>query len=191
MGVTPEQPWARDIVVVTRIPSPGGEGDIRTAVADSIAGVIGLAGYSVQTALTLSRAVISTAINGTLDRLVPMIADAIIGRIDLTHVVLTQVDLRAIVLRALDELDLTAVVVDRVDFDTIINQIPIVDIADYVINEIDLPELIRESTGGVADNALNVARMQASDADAGIARIVDRVLLRSRSRREVRTEEAP
>lgn len=191
MGVTPDQPWARDIVVVTRIPSPGGEGDIRAAVADSIAGVIGLVGYSVQTALTLSRAVVSTAINETLDRLVPTIADAIISRIDLTDVVLTQVDLRAIVLRALDEIDLTRVVIDRVDLDTIINQIPIVDIADYVINEIDLPELIRESTGGVADNALNMARMQASDADAGIARIVDRLLLRSRSRRAVRTEEAP
>lgn len=178
-----EPGYSRDVVVVSRIAVTENEGDIRTAVADSIAGVIGLVGYSVQTAVTLTRAVVTAAVNGALDRIVPLVADAIIGRIDLTDVVLERVDLRAIVVRALDELDLTAIVVDRVDLDTIINQIPIVEIADYVINEIDLPELIRESTGGVADNALNAARMQAADADAGIARIIDDVLLRSRSRR--------
>lgn len=184
-----EPDFTREVVVVSRFPASEDEGDLRAAVADSIAGVIGLVGYSVQTAVTLTRAVVSTAINGTLDRVVPLVADAIISRIDLTDVVLDRVDLRAIVVRALDELDLTAIVVERVDLDVIVNQIPIVDIADYVINEIDLPELIRESTGGVADNALNAARMQASEADAGIARVVDRLLLRARSRRASNIEE--
>lgn len=172
----------RDVVVVSRIEVPANEGDIRTVVADSIAGVVGLVGYSVTTAVSLSRALASAAINGALDRILPAITDAVISRIDLTDVVLTRVDLRAIVVRALDELDLTAIVVDRVDLDVIINQIPIVEIADYVIQEIDLPELIRESTGGVADSALNAARMQASHADAGITSVVDRILLRARSR---------
>lgn len=174
----------RDVVVVSRIEVPAGEGDVRSAVADSIAGVVGLVGFTINTSVTLTRAIASSAINGVLDRVLPPIIDAVISRIDLTDVVLARVDLRAIVLRALDELDLTAIVVDRVDLDVIINQIPIVEIADYVINEIDLPELIRDSTGGVADNALNVARMQAADADASIASIVNRILLRSRSRRD-------
>jgi hypothetical protein len=178
----------RDIVVVSRIEVPQGEGDIRTAVADSIAGIVGLVGYSVSTAVDLGRAVASAAINGALDRVLPGIIDAVISRIDLTDVVLTRVDLRAIVLQALDELDLTAIVVDRVDFDVIINRLPIVDIAEYVINAIDLPELIRESTGGVADSALNAARTQASNADAGIAEVVDRILFRVRTRGAVEGE---
>lgn len=178
----------RDVVVVSRIEVPATEGDLRTVVADSIAGVVGLVGYTITTAVTLSRALASSAINGALDRILPAITDAVISRIDLTDVVLTRVDLRAIVVQALDELDLTAIVVDRVDLDVIINQIPIVEIADYVIQEIDLPELIRESTGGVADSALNAARMQASNADAGIAHVVDRVLLRARARKRSEAE---
>jgi hypothetical protein len=183
-GVEAEPTSKRDVVVVTRVDVPMGEGDVRSAVADSIAGVVGLVGFTVHTAVTLTRAVASSAVNGGLDRLLPPIIDAIISRIDLTDVVLARVDLRAIVLRALDEIDLTAIVVDRVDLDVIINQIPIVEIADYVINEIDLPELIRQSTGGVAVNALNATRMQAADADAGIATVVNRILFRSRSRHD-------
>jgi len=182
--VEAEPSSVRDVVVVSRIDVPLGEGDVRSAVADSIAGVVGLVGFTVSTAVNLTRAVASSAVNGTLDRVLPPIIDAVISRIDLTEVVLARVDLRAIVLQALDEIDLTAIVVDRVDLDVVINQIPIVEIADYVVNEIDLPELIRESTGGVADSALNAARMQAAEADAGIAHIVDRILLRSRSRRD-------
>lgn len=178
----------RDVVVISRIDVPSGEGDLRSAVADSIAGVVGLVGFTVHTTVNLTRAVASSAMNGALDRVLPPIIDAVISRIDLTDVVLARVDLRAIVIRALDELDLTAIVVDRVDLDVIINQIPIVEIADYVINEIDLPELIRESTGGVADSALNVARMQAADADAGISDVVNRILFRSRSRKVAEEE---
>jgi len=187
-GVDAESDPIRDVVVISRIDVPPGEGDIRSAVADSIAGVVGLVGFTVHTTVNLTRAVASSAMNGALDRVLPPIIDAVISRIDLTDVVLARVDLRAIVIRALDELDLTAIVMDRVDLDVIINQIPIVEIADYVINEIDLPELIRESTGGVADSALNVARMQAADADAGISDVVNRILFRSRSRKVAEEE---
>ena len=73
-----------------------------------------------------------------------------------------QVDLQSIILRALDEIDITQIVIDRVDvdeivgktdLDAVIDRIPMLQIADYIIEEIDLPQIIRESTGGVALDA--------------------------------------
>jgi hypothetical protein len=58
-----------------------------------------------------------------------------------------------------------------------------VAIAEEVVNGIDLPEIIRESTGSMASDVVRDARMQSIDADVAIARVVDRVIRRRRARR--------
>ena len=127
------------------------------------------------TATAAATAATSTA----LDALVPMITAAIIDR----------VDLKAIVYRALDELDLTQVVLDRVDIDAIVaradldpilDRLPLSDLAEYVIEEIDLPAIIRSSTGGIALDAVAAARIRSMAADELLSRITDAILLKRR-----------
>ena len=122
----------------------------------------------------------------------PAIADAVIERIDLTDVVIEQVDLNRIVNSALDSLDLTQLVIDRVDIDAIvaeadidavIDRVPIIPLANYVIDEIDLPQIIRDSTSGIAGDAMNTVRRQGVGADRLVSRIGDKVVFRRRARR--------
>jgi hypothetical protein len=131
-------------------------------------------------------------VNAALDRLVPVIADAIIERIDLTGVVIDQVDLNRIVNSALDSLDLTQLVIDRVDIDAIvgaadidavIDRVPIIPLANYVIDEIDLPQIIRDSTSGIAGDAVSTVRKQGVGADQLVARLADRITFRHRQRK--------
>lgn len=129
------------------------------------------------TEIVLTRADLKAIITRALDEL------------DLTDIVLDRVDLARVVDGALDELDLTQLVVDRVDIDTIVNhvdmvtvvdKVPVVDIANYVIEEIDLPRIIRTSTGGVAADAMDTARLQAHQVDKVSERIVDRIIFRKK-----------
>jgi hypothetical protein len=115
------------------------------------------------------------------------VVEAALDSIDLTEVVLQRVDLERIVDAALDELDLTALIAERVDIDAlvatvdldpIIDRLPIVDIAEYVIEMVDLPAIIRQSTGGVASDAIDSVRLRSYATDIALARIVDRVLPR-------------
>ena len=71
----------------------------------------------------------------------------------------------------LDRLDLTALVRERVDLDAlvagvdidaIISRIDLGGLAEEVIAEIDLPEIIRESTGSVASDTIRGVRCRAS-----------------------------
>ncbi|MFZ0322781.1 MAG: hypothetical protein WAN48_01470 [Actinomycetes bacterium] len=98
---------------------------------------------------------------------------AALADLDLTDVVTSQVDLRTVIQSALDELDLTEIVVTRVD---------VLGLAEYVVNGIDLPAIIRGSTGSVASEGVRTLRMQSVDADATVARLVDRVLMWRRGR---------
>lgn len=184
-------PFQRSIVVVARTSSPEAEGESRALLLDLLAGIRGLTAYSLASAIHISSAAAASVLNALLDRVVPVVTDAIVGRVDVTALVLNQVDLRPIVLKALDELDLTRIVLERVDvnaivaeanIDSIINRVPIVEIADYVIDEIDLPSIIRESTGGVADAAMQGLRIQSSRIDTSISALADRILSRRRAR---------
>lgn len=130
--------------------------------------------------------------NAILDAVVPRVASAIIARLALTDVVLDNVDLQRIVTRALDEIDLTDIVISRVDLDgvvaavdieQIIDRVPVIPLANYVIEEIDLPAIIRSSTGGVATDAMTAVRVQGVGADEMVARVADRLLLRRRARK--------
>ena len=56
--------------------------------------------------------------------------------------------------------------------------VDVVALAEEVIAEIDLPEIIRDSTGAMASDTLLGVRMQSISGDDAIARAVDRLRLR-------------
>jgi len=94
----------------------------------------------------------------TVTALVPIIVEEVLARIDLDAV--TQ----------------------QIDIDAIISRIDLVGLAEEVIEGIDLPQIIRESTGTVASEVVRGVRMQSIDADEAVARVVDRLFLRRRRR---------
>jgi hypothetical protein len=96
-----------------------------------------------------------------------VLAQAVVSQLDLTEVVLTQVDLERVASAVLDQLDLTAVARDRID---------LAELAEEVIDAVDLPEIIRQSTGSVASESVRSVRMQSIRADDRVQDVVDRVL---------------
>ena len=100
--------------------------------------------------------------------------DAIAQRIDLDAIA-DRIDLERIVAR----IDVDAIVA-RVDLNAIVDRLNVVSLAEEVINEIDLPEIIRDSTGSMASQVVRDARMQGVDADEAVSRLMDRLLRRRR-----------
>jgi hypothetical protein len=112
--------------------------------------------------------------------------DAVAARIDLDAVA-GRLDINAI----LDRLDLTTVVNERVDInavagtidvDSIIDRIDLVTLAQDVIAAVDLPEIVRQSSGSLASETVRSVRMQSIEADRAVERLVDRLLARRRPR---------
>lgn len=114
--------------------------------------------------------------------------EAVAARLDLDRLA-ADLDLQAIVAR----LDLDAVaarldadlVVARVDLDAIVRRIDLVAIAQSVIDAIDLPEIVRESTGALSSDAVRSVRAEGRRADDRVAGLVDRLLRRSPDRAPV------
>ena len=96
------------------------------------------------------------------------------GSIELIDAVVVVRDLEEVVDAALQELDLTKIVMDRVD---------LVTVAEYVVAAIDLPEIIRASTGSMASETVRGLRMPGVGADQAVTRAVDKVLFRRAHRR--------
>ena len=120
-----------------------------------------------------------------MDELIPLVAAQVLGRIDLTALVLERVDLDTIVAAvdinaAAGRLDVNAVA-GTVDIDAIIDRVDLVGLAEEVINAIDLPEIIRDSTGAVASETVRGARMRGIAADQAISRTMGRLLQRRTS----------
>jgi hypothetical protein len=116
----------------------------------------------------------------------PAVVERVLEQLPLTEMVKRHVDVDALV--AAVDLDAVVTRIDidaiaqRIDIDAIISRIDLVGLADEVIEGIDLPEIIRESTGTVASEVVRGVRMQSIDADEAIARVVDRLFLRRRRR---------
>jgi len=135
--------------------------------------------------------------------------DAVVERVDLDRI-LERVDLRAVVDRLpLDEViaridvdDIVARVdlervVDRIDVDevaakldveAVVRRLDLSAIAREVVDELDLPEIIRESMGSMTTETVGGIRVQSMNADRAISRLVDRALQR-RARTEAPTED--
>ncbi len=99
--------------------------------------------------------------------------DAVVTRVDLNEIVRQRVDLDGLV--ATVDLDAVAA---RLDIEAVIDRVDVVGLAMDVIAEIDLPEIIRESTGSMASDTLRGVRMQSISGDDAIGRVVNRLRMR-------------
>ncbi|TGD89302.1 hypothetical protein BayCH28_08115 [Mycolicibacterium sp. CH28] len=90
----------------------------------------------------------------------------------ITELVLDQIDLTALVR---ERVDIDAIVAD-VDIDAIIARIDLIGLAQAVIDGVDLPAIIRESTGTVTAEVITDVRTQTARADDIVAGFVDRML---------------
>jgi hypothetical protein len=79
----------------------------------------------------------------------------------------------AVVRYVFAHIDLTALIDENIDLD---------GLARHVIADIDLPGIIRESSAAVTSEAVRGVRKQGIQVDQGVARVVDRMLLRRRDR---------
>ena len=142
-------------------------------------GAVGLARFATETSIYLVTESTKAISKSVLDTVVPIAVNAVISRIDINEIVKEHVDVNEIVAQA--------------DITPILDRVPMTEIADYVIEEIDLPSLVRESTGGVADGLLGTLRFQAIQTDNFVSQIVDRILFRKKMRikeQEVSVEHA-
>lgn len=127
--------------------------------------------------------------------------DAVVARVDLYAIVdripidhfLSRLDLDAVARRidvdaVIDRVDLNVLakridvdaVAARLDLDTVMARIDLVGLARYVVEAIDLPEIIRSSSGSLASDAVQGMRMQTINADVQINRIAERLRLHRR-----------
>ena len=86
----------------------------------------------------------------------------------------------AVVGQVVPRVDITGIVEKYVDIDRIAEGMDLVSLTNEVIEKVDLPEIIRESTGSVASETLRGVRMQSISGDDAVTRIVDRFRLRHR-----------
>jgi hypothetical protein len=96
--------------------------------------------------------------------------------VDVVESVLDEIELTALVR---ERVDIDAIVAD-IDIDAIVNRIDLIGLANRVIEGVDLPAIIRESTGSVTADVMDDVRSQGERADDFVSGIVDRVLGRSR-----------
>lgn len=101
----------------------------------------------------------------------------VLAEVDLTELVRENVDLDALV--------------TTVDLDAIVQRINVAEVAERVLQTIDLAAVIRESTESVTSEAVRGVRLRGADADMAVGRTIDRLLGRpggrSRSAEAVRT----
>jgi hypothetical protein len=108
-----------------------------------------------------------------LDRIIDRIdMERILGRVDVDGVV-DRVDIDRIV----DRIDLDAIV-GRVDVNAVVQRVDLPGITEQVMDEVDISEIIRESTGSVTTQTVDALRYQGMNMDRFVARVVDRVLFR-------------
>src|SRR4051812_38646513 len=118
--------------------------------------------------------------------------DAAVGLVDLDEIVdrfpldrvVDRLDLDAIVAgvdldRAVSLVNLDAVAA-RIDIDAVLDRVDLVGIAGDIIAELNIPEMVRVSSGSLATGLVHDTRLQSMDADAAVNRVVDRFLLRRR-----------
>jgi hypothetical protein len=103
--------------------------------------------------------------------------DKVVARVDLDRIV-ERLDLDQIAAR----IDLDAAVA-RVDVDAVVARVDLPALTDQVMNEVDLGEIVRESSSTMASETVDALRVQGMRADGLVNRIVDRILLRQGQRR--------
>ena len=154
----------------------------REAAVRAIRGVIAALAAAVLDEVDLDQVVARVDLDRILDRVDP---NEIAARIDLDELVdsvdidaiAKRIDLDAVVARV----DLDAVVA-RVDIDAILARVDLPALTEEVIDEVDLGEIIRESSSTMATETVDALRVQGMRVDGLVSRVIDRLLLREGQR---------
>ena len=131
-----------------------------------------------QAAAAAVRALVGTIAAAVLDE---VDLDGVVARVDLDRVV-DRLDLDRIVER-LDvdaiaaQIDLDAIVA-RVDVDAVVARVDLPGLTEQVMDEVDVGEIIRESSSTMATETVDTLRVQGMRADRLLSRVVDRILQR-------------
>ncbi|RDI26943.1 hypothetical protein DEU38_108178 [Rhodococcus sp. AG1013] len=129
-----------------------------------------------------------------IERIVDRVdVDAIAARVDIAPI-LDRVDVddvaaRVDIDRIIDRVDVDAIaarvdvdaIAAKVDVDAVIERVDLVDLSNSVIDGVDLPRIIRESTGSMSTEAVRGARSQGMQADDAVAGFVGRLFGRGES----------
>ena len=70
-------------------------------------------------------------------------------------------------------------VITQVDLDAAVHQVDLLGLANEIIDGVNLPAIIRESTGAMSTDAVRSVRSRGVDADAAVSGFVDRLLGRA------------
>ena len=105
----------------------------------------------------------------TFDRAITSAVETLLDRIDLTQLVIERVDVDEIIEK-------------RVNIDGVIERVDILRIAQDVVQQLDLPEIIRESSSTMGTETVEGLRVRGMEADRSLSRLVDRVLNRTNGR---------
>jgi len=103
------------------------------------------------------------------DRGIASVVGIVLDRIDLTQLVIERVDVNRII-------------EERVDIDGVIERTDVIGVARDVVQQLDLPEIIRESSGTMGTETVEGLRLRGMDADRSLSRLVDRMLNRTNGR---------
>jgi len=105
----------------------------------------------------------------------PQIVRAALEPLDLTSLVGESVDLDELA----EKIDVDRVA-ERLDLEAIIQKLDLPKLVEEVLAEIDVADLIRQSTGTLTGDAIDEVRYVSVDADRVVGRLVDRVIRRRR-----------
>jgi hypothetical protein len=87
----------------------------------------------------------------------------------------------ALVELVVSRLDLTSLVIRHVNIDDVIDAVDLVAVVEQVLAEIDLPAIIRDSSGTLASETVRGARMTGITVDEAISQAIQRRLFRRRA----------
>ncbi|MEP6757601.1 MAG: hypothetical protein ABJB55_00230 [Actinomycetota bacterium] len=137
----------------------------------------------------------------TLRRGIRRGADALMDQLDLTQLVIDHLDIQRVaeqididalvggldIDRLIDRMDMDRLasrididaLVARLDVEAVVDNLDVAAIAADVIDELDLPQLIRDATADITSDGVRTARLRGVGADRALRRAVDRILARS------------
>ncbi len=137
-------------------------------------------------AVASARSLVERAVPEVVRAVLDLIdVDEIIARVDIDGVV-ERVDLN----RAVSRVDIEEIiakvdidgVVQRVDIDAIVKRLDLASLTDEVITEVDLRELVRESSSSITGEAVDAVRVQGMHADRFVSKLMDKVMFRRAGR---------
>ncbi|MEU6251930.1 hypothetical protein [Streptomyces sp. NPDC047043] len=99
--------------------------------------------------------------------------DQVAGRVDVDGIA-ARIDLDRIV----ERIDVDRIAA-RLDMDAVIARIDLVELTRAVLEEIDLGRIVRDTSGGMAEETVDALRSRSMRADRRVNRVADRLLHRS------------